>query len=578
MPERSLLFRLSPKQIITMIAIAMGAAMAIAIMQNLFILTHLAIEQWRKPILFWDSWEYASQTNELSWLLQQHNEHRIVWAKLATLIETNILARPPTSTALFQILGLNIINILILFGICKNTFRKNSTQILTWLCCSLVLLNPWQAENLIWEFQTPWFFTNTLILLLTFTVNLYIKSGQKKHGTPLLIAAAILPWVSLFNTGQGLALIASLCLACAFISARLAIVSALSSFLSIIYYFKILTYAKPQHHPRIVFDPDYFSTIILGGPWQGMALLLTALIIIQFTLSGKKSTFNSPSKSSKPIFLTLAIPGIFAIFFAVMTTLSRSGFGVHQALSERYVTHSLMLVLSMILITTSAWEAKANFAFNSSTASKTELLIPSLTIAATLLSIPQILTKQSPLYSAALQSITNQSEERRSSMENLSLVESLKRSGIAAEGQFTTKLSPDLSIPRKYFSGQLETKPLGWHKAISNSKINLNSASGDTFLYSKDKILIGPQNLSLQGWAFVKSQPRKRILIIAKYSNGSFLAYSSNTARPDVQAAYPMAKANTGFDLSIPLKKGSQRLQEIMIGSEDGSKSIWTNP
>jgi hypothetical protein len=232
----------------------------------------------------------------------------------------------------------------------------------------------------------------------------------------------------------------------------------------------------------------------------------------------------------------------------------------------------------MILITSACLdEAKANFSLNSSTASKTELLIPSLTIAATLLSMPQILTKQSPLYSAALQSITNQSDERRSAMENLSLVESLKRSGIAAEGQFTTKLYPDPSIPRKYFSGQLGTKPLGWHKAISNSKLNLNSTSDDTFLYSKDKILIGPQNLLLQGWAFVKGQPSKKIFVVAKYSNGSLIAYPSHIARPDVQSAYPMARPNTGFALSIPLKRGVQSLQEIMIVSEEGSKPIWTH-
>lgn len=579
---RSLLTQLRRKQINTIIAIAMGAIMAIAIMQNLLILTYLAIEQWHQPVLTGDSWAFVlrpSQTGkQLSWLLEQHNEHRIVWAKLATLIETNFLGKPPTSTALFQILGLNIINILLLFGICKNTFRKNSTLILTWLCCSLALLNPWQAENLSWEFQTPWFFSNTLILVITFLLNSHIHNRQNKDGFLLLLAAAMLPWIALFNAGQGLALIVSLCIACALISARLVIVSALSAFLSIIYYFKILSYLKSEHHPGIAFNLDYFSTIILGGPWQGMAFLLITLSLIPLILPSQKLTVTPPKCTLKANFSLLAVPGIFGIFFAIMTTLSRSGFGVNQALAERYVTHSMMLVISLILITSACLEAKVSFSLNSSAVSKTELVIPSLTIAATLFSMPQILTKQSPLYSAALQSITNQSEDRRSAMENLGLEKSLEKNGIAADEQFRTKLYPDPSIPRKYFSRQLGIKPLGWHEAISNAKINLKSSGADSILYSNDKILIGPQNLLLQGWAFIKSQPSKMVFIIAKYSKGSLVAYPNSIVRSDVQAVYPMAKANTGFDLSIPLKKGSQSLQEIMIVSEEGSKPIWANP
>ena len=229
----------------------------------------------------------------------------------------------------------------------------------------------------------------------------------------------------------------------------------------------------------------------------------------------------------------------------------------------------------MLLITSTYLEAKANFFLKSSTISEIKLLVPSLTIAATLLSMPQILTKQSPLYSAALQSITNQSEERRRAMENLGLEKSLEKNGIIADGQFTTKLYPDPSISRKYFAGQLEIKPLGWHKNISNAKITFKSTGGDTFLYSKDKIVIGPQNLLLQGWAFAKSQPSKAIFIVAKYSDGSLIAYPNDIARPDVQTVYPMAKANTGFDLSIPLKRGGKSLEEVMLANENGFNHIW---
>jgi hypothetical protein len=40
--------------------------------------------------------------NPLDWLLAQHNEHRIVWAKAISLVETNMFKLPPGQSALYQ--------------------------------------------------------------------------------------------------------------------------------------------------------------------------------------------------------------------------------------------------------------------------------------------------------------------------------------------------------------------------------------------------------------------------------------------------------------------------------------------
>lgn len=569
-------FRIPSMQFSAIIAIALGLIMAAAILHGLLIFGQLAIEQWQKPILFWDSWSFVqpSQGGKLLWLLQQHNEHRIVWAKLATLMETNLLGRPPASTALFQSLAFTVVNMFLLLGICKNLLHRPVNQTLTWLCCSLILINPWQAENLVWEFQSPWFFTNTLVLALSFAISLYAmsRSGQ----TALFLFVAFLPWISNFNSGQGLALSVVLCLVCAMLSAKLFIVAIFSSILSFICYFKMLIYSKPAYHPGIGFDIDYFSTLILGGPWQGMGLLGIAIVILVLVKQRKGMNFAVKNMLVNPVLISSLIPAMFAILFAIMTTLSRSGYGVAQASSERYVSHSLMLIIS-ITLTASTW-IEANVYSDSETNGlfRLDCILPVLTILTTLMSVPQIFSKQSSLYSAAWQSMRNNAEERRSAMRCIALTEAMAKQGLIIGKSCPLNLYPNANVPRLYFSNQLPVKPLGWHKQLAQQMINLSNLNYGSFKYVIDQKSLSPKFLSLRGWAFEAKRPKRDVFLVAKYLDSKSIVYPVDLARVDVQKVYPFTKKGTGFNLLIPLISRSSAIQQIIIAGNDGGEVIWS--
>lgn len=71
---------------------------------------------------------------------------------------------PPLRTALIQTLLLLLLSSGIIAWIAALVLRQRSSRLLAWLACSVILTNPWQWENLAWEFQTPWFFVNCLVL------------------------------------------------------------------------------------------------------------------------------------------------------------------------------------------------------------------------------------------------------------------------------------------------------------------------------------------------------------------------------------------------------------------------------
>jgi hypothetical protein len=76
------------------------------IAHGLFEILALAQAHWAQPNIFGDSFAFVQRSAELGWLTAQHNEHRILWAKAASVVETELLKLPPGQSALFQNLAL----------------------------------------------------------------------------------------------------------------------------------------------------------------------------------------------------------------------------------------------------------------------------------------------------------------------------------------------------------------------------------------------------------------------------------------------------------------------------------------
>ncbi len=333
------------------------ALMLAPIMDTLIRIARRARMQWLNPVLYGDSWTFVLRDNErpIQWILSQHNEHRIVWARIATIIETDIFKIPPTSTFIALSLALTLINIYLLFLVCKSVQRQATKLILLWLTCTLLLINPWQWLNFFWEFQTPWIFSNTLVLATTLLLYKYSEASSfwKKIIALLLL---LVPWIAIYNSGQGLAISISLIAVTLLISRALFYLSLSSSIFAATIYFWALHYVKPSHHPSIHFDIKFFAAELLGGNWTGLGAIIVGL---SFYLAMNKSlhVFTKQLLVQSPYLL---FPAIFSVSFVAMNTLSRSGFGLQQAYSSHYVSHTLMTAISLILATAYSIEKGAS--------------------------------------------------------------------------------------------------------------------------------------------------------------------------------------------------------------------------
>jgi hypothetical protein len=262
----------------------------------------------------------------------------------------------------------------------------------------------------------------------------------------------------------------------------------------------------------------------------------------------------------------------------LMTTLSRSAFGVAQAYSGRYATHSLLLAISAILITGALAESaygkteKAN-----PFSAQTILMIPLLTLLTTIISIPRIFTPQ-PSFLGSWKLILNLHKQRRTSMQCNALQSSLVARGVAIGQPCEPSLFPRTALPIKYFSGQLAIKPIGWHKKLANESVALAVTGESLFQYYIDFILINTKTLEIRGWAFDKQKPVKQAFLTANYANGSSIAFPIDQSRPDIREQYSTAKKESGFMVTIPRKNLSSDISHLGLSSSSGSEIILIEP
>ncbi len=250
-------------------------------------------------------------------------------------METELLKLPPGQSALFQNLALILGCAGLWSWVCRRLLRRTDLCLITALSGGLLLLNPSQYKNLGWEFQTPWFLINALVLL-----GALLLSVPTARRWPQGLAAAGLPWAALAITGKGLAMAVTFA-ACAWLhSRRLGALVTASTAVAGLTWFVLLPYSKPAGHPEMSFQLDYFLRAWLGGPWQGLAVLAVMMAAV---LLGRRQPI---ARSHWP---ALLMPGLLCVLLAGMITLSRAGFGVEQANSSRYISHNLMLGLTALL-------------------------------------------------------------------------------------------------------------------------------------------------------------------------------------------------------------------------------------
>ena len=549
------LHRFLSNQVSQPVRLVITALLIGGIIHGIHQISELAAAHWNEPNIYGDSFTFVLRGGNkslLAWLFHQHNEHRIVWAKAASLIESALFKLPPGQTALFQNLALILGCAGLWSWLCQRMLHRNVLRLITALAGSLLLLNPWQYENLGWEFQTPWFLINALVLL-----GALVLSIPTAGRFPQSVVSALLPWVALTSTGQGLALAVGFA-GCSWLHSRKlgALVSASTALAGLSFYL-LLPYNKPAGHPEISFQIDYFLRAWLGGPWQGLALLC---VVIAAVLLGRRHPIP---RASWP---ALLLPGLFSLLFAGMITLSRAGFGVEQANSSRYITHSLMLGLTALMALA--------LSDDHSRRPTTPLLGGFLVLLTTIGSFPQGLQSGALSYTGAWNEGRRWAEQKRKRF-----ICHAEQAELAANNirllDPCNEIFPNQQVIDQYFQSGWPVEPLGWHRELL---INHQISASSPIRYHVDHQTLSSSSVQLQGWAFMKTPNRPQLYLIADYGNQGRVAVPVDQPRRDVKRTLGLSTARVGFNATFPHSQNGQVLRAVRIGTPNQSVQIWEDP
>ena len=285
----------------------------------------------------------------------QHNEHRIFFPRIIFTILA-FTSKWNIKLEIYLSFLLALVNFVVLYKITASTYNQNSKVLfhLFNLTTCIVNFSLIQYENWLWGFQTAWLLLNTCLIVAVFILTV----PKKLHPNSRILIASLCCFIASFSLGHGLlswvALLPSVYLVEGTNKQRkIRILVWIGLFVLCAAIYSI-GYVKPSSHPSIFFllqhpliASEFFLTLIgfvLGkNIWNpvftGLIILLTFFFFNVFSLKNYQLDFVNKAAP----WLSL---GWFAILFALMTTVGRSGFGIEQATMSRYVTVSILLVIS----------------------------------------------------------------------------------------------------------------------------------------------------------------------------------------------------------------------------------------
>ncbi|MHC5766727.1 MAG: hypothetical protein ACYTXI_14135 [Nostoc sp.] len=336
-----------------------------------FILLFWFVTTFSLNVPFWDDWELATLfsrisngTANLGDFFAQHNEHRILFPRIIFTILAFSSKWNIKLENYFSLL-LALVNFVLLYKIAASTYNKNNKilfHLFNFTTC-IVNFSLIQYENWLWGFQISWFLINTCLILGVFILTV----PKNWHPNFRLSLASLCCFIASFSLAHGLlswlALLPSVYLVqgrTKHKKIRILVWIVLFAFCVAIY---SIGYKNPSQHPSSIFfilqqpliASEYFFSIIgfsfgknfLSPIFTGLTILLTFSFFNIFCFQNYQSEFVNKAAP----WLSL---GWFAILFALITTVGRSalvgdqGLPVEQAIAPRYVTASILLVISWL--------------------------------------------------------------------------------------------------------------------------------------------------------------------------------------------------------------------------------------
>lgn len=312
------------------------------------------------PLPYWDQWNEVTVAEQLSALLGQHNEHRLVFPRLLFALDATLAA------------GTNVINIgsvaliqlahaLLLARVAGRAGgRVAAFTLFAGFLALATTLSAYQWENLTWGFQST--FVGVYALATAAFAALALLPGTRGLTTGMALAG-----VAVFTIAQGVLVPVLLVLLAPLTGRRRWEVAVLAAGAAVLLWLFFHGYHRPpppggHAHAGLVGLAAYFLAY-LGAPFgfaadhllpggnrlrhmasvaAGLAgLLIVAALAARLAL--RRLTFG-------PAQWVLAFLPLLVLGTAALTTLGRASLGLNQAYSWRYGTPVLLFWCSLALL------------------------------------------------------------------------------------------------------------------------------------------------------------------------------------------------------------------------------------
>ncbi len=260
--------------------------------------------------------------SRLRMLFAQHNEHRIAFGNLSTVVMYEISGQVDFRTMIFfgnaALLGLVTVFCLL--------FREDGRKALYFIPVVLFLFHLQFYDAAMWAMASV---SNFYVLFFSFGSILLLR----KDGRFFFALAFFLAALASVTQGSGIFALAA-CALFLFLKRDfrgLALWCALSGAVLALYF---VNYVKPAHHPSVmeaVFSAP-LNTLRYFFTFTGASFPVPLLAGLIFSFLFLFLTWKGYHRKNPALYCALA----YVFLTAAVTALTRSGFGIEQALSQRY--------------------------------------------------------------------------------------------------------------------------------------------------------------------------------------------------------------------------------------------------
>ena len=270
-------------------------------------------------------------------LLEPVNEHRIVLSRALAVLPMSFGFHLGQWSVLAS-MGFLVLAWLF-FALSLSRLRPGA-PLLEFVCAllalGLLLLSPWQVENLIWDINVHWFFQTFLV---SFSVFLMLSRRSK---IPVLFDV-FFPVLAVFNGGQGLCVLLAVAMPRLFIFKSRWLFIASSSFA--VWFERSIGETSSQGAYSF---SGVFSLRLLSSWWPYSGWwAVVAVVIVGASLLAVRQVATGAEK--KQVFVCFA-PVFYSVLFALAVDISRSSISEGLFLRSSYVTPALMFGVGLLLV------------------------------------------------------------------------------------------------------------------------------------------------------------------------------------------------------------------------------------